>query len=202
MKALDQKFHVLYERVMHQPKKRFRRDSQNWWENYQKKGLEVHNTTKHTIEWTNLIKRTLPKDYSKMGKFVDVTKDEILEFGHTAKETILTCEIDTIPCSYRDFIVTQNSRYGNCFTFNHGLVLIWKYIPNFYLKMNYLRTMGDKLRKTDLIGAKNGLKLILNVNQEEYVGILTELVGIRFSIHSAYQTPFPGSSPWVIDYDS
>ena len=60
--------------------------------------------------------------------------------------------------------------------------------------------MGDKLRKTDLIGAKNGLKLILNVNQDEYVGILTELVGIRFSIHSAYQTPFPGILS--IHYDS
>ena len=54
--------------------------------------------------------------------------------------------------------------------------------------------MGDELRYTELIGSQNGLKLVLNINQDDYTGILTDLAGIRLSIHNAYSVPFPEDS--------
>ena len=52
--------------------------------------------------------------------------------------------------------------------------------------------MGDKLRQTGKIGAKTGLKLIMNIDQDEYVGMLTPVAGVRLAIHNPYRHPFPG----------
>ena len=95
--------------------------------------------------------------------------------GHLAEETILLCEFDQEKCSAANFKVFQNARYGNCFTFNHG-------------------TMGDVVRQTEFTGARFGLKLVLNVNTAEYVGILSPSEGIRVSIHNPYEVSFPESN--------
>ena len=52
--------------------------------------------------------------------------------------------------------------------------------------------MGDKLRETGKVGAKTGLKLIMNIDQDEYVGMLTPVAGVRLAIHNPYRHPFPG----------
>ena len=91
-----------------------------WWLDKKSGSVEAHDVFKHTKEWTELLRRTQPSERAKMGKYVDITRDEIIEFGHNAEETILLCELDNQPCSYKEFKTIQNSRYGNCFTFNHG----------------------------------------------------------------------------------
>ena len=54
--------------------------------------------------------------------------------------------------------------------------------------------MGDVVRQTEFTGARFGLKLVLNVNTAEYVGILSPSEGIRVSIHNPYEVSFPESN--------
>lgn len=51
--------------------------------------------------------------------------------------------------------------------------------------------MGDPIRRTEFTGSQYGLKLVLNVNQSEYVGILSPTAGIRVALHNPYEVPFP-----------
>ena len=53
-------------------------------------------------------------------------------------------------------------------------------------------TLGDTIRETDKTGAKTGLKLLLNIDQDEYVGMLTPVAGARLAIHNPFHRPFPG----------
>ncbi|XP_036401877.1 acid-sensing ion channel 4-A-like [Megalops cyprinoides] len=94
--------------------------------------------------------------------------------GHQLEEMLKSCNFSGQNCSAKDFSVVY-TRYGKCYTFN-----------------------GDKEmpRKTKQGGMGNGLEIMLDIQQDEYLPIWKETnetsleAGIRVQIHSQDEPPY------------
>ncbi|XP_035700287.1 uncharacterized protein LOC118432774 [Branchiostoma floridae] len=122
-------------------------------------------------DWDGFLLSSNTDDYTDITDFSMATREEIAEMGHQKEDLILQCTFDKERCSLDDFKVTQNAKYGNCFTFNHG--------------------EDDKVRTTTKVGAEFGLKLTLSIESDEYVGLFGQDPGAKVTIHSVGSTPFP-----------
>ncbi|KAB5577435.1 hypothetical protein PHYPO_G00209920 [Pangasianodon hypophthalmus] len=94
--------------------------------------------------------------------------------GHQLEDMLKSCNFSGHNCSARDFSVVY-TRYGKCYTFN-----------------------GNKTtsRKTKQGGMGNGLEIMLDIQQDEYLPIWRETnetsleAGIRVQIHSQDEPPY------------
>ncbi|XP_051998599.1 acid-sensing ion channel 4-A [Xyrauchen texanus] len=94
--------------------------------------------------------------------------------GHQLEEMLKSCNFSGQNCSAEDFSVVY-TRYGKCYTFN-----------------------GNKTtsRKTKQGGMGNGLEIMLDIQQDEYLPIWKETnetsleAGIRVQIHSQDEPPY------------
>ncbi|KAM6934673.1 acid-sensing ion channel 4-A isoform 3-T3 [Xenentodon cancila] len=94
--------------------------------------------------------------------------------GHQLEEMLMSCNFSGQNCSVKDFSVVY-TRYGKCYTFN-----------------------GNKttMRKTKQGGMGNGLEIMLDIQQDEYLPIWRETnetsleAGIRVQIHSQDEPPY------------
>nr|XP_034982590.1 acid-sensing ion channel 4 isoform X2 [Zootoca vivipara] len=94
--------------------------------------------------------------------------------GHQIEDMLLDCHFQGKPCGAQDFTPVY-TRYGKCYTFN-----------------------GDrnKPRVTRQSGMGNGLEIMLDIQQEEYLPIWRETnetsfeAGIRVQIHSQDEPPY------------
>ncbi|XP_048049196.1 acid-sensing ion channel 4-A isoform X2 [Megalobrama amblycephala] len=94
--------------------------------------------------------------------------------GHQLEEMLKSCNFSGQNCSAEDFTVVY-TRYGKCYTFN-----------------------GNKStsRKTKQGGMGNGLEIMLDIQQDEYLPIWKETnetsleAGIRVQIHSQDEPPY------------
>ncbi|XP_052578123.1 acid-sensing ion channel 3 isoform X2 [Peromyscus californicus insignis] len=95
--------------------------------------------------------------------------------GHSLEDMLLDCRYRGQPCGPENFTVIF-TRMGQCYTFNSGL-------------------HGAELLTTPKGGAGNGLEIMLDVQQEEYLPIWKDMeetpfeVGIRVQIHSQEEPP-------------
>ncbi|XP_058867543.1 acid-sensing ion channel 1-like isoform X4 [Acipenser ruthenus] len=109
-----------------------------------------------------------PKPFN-MREFFDRT-------GHDIKEMLLYCRYRGETCSAEDFKVIF-TRYGKCYTFNSGLD-------------------GKPLLVTMKGGTGNGLELMLDIQQDEYLPVWGETdetsfeAGIKVQIHTQDEPPF------------
>ncbi|CAH1241014.1 EDIL3 [Branchiostoma lanceolatum] len=122
-------------------------------------------------DWGEFLLSSNTDDYTDITDFSMATREEIAEMGHQKEDLILQCTFDKERCSLDDFKVTQNAKYGNCFTFNHG--------------------EDGVVRNTTKVGAEYGLKLTLSIETDEYVGLFGQDPGAKVTIHSVGSTPFP-----------
>ncbi|CAH1241300.1 ASIC2 [Branchiostoma lanceolatum] len=122
-------------------------------------------------DWAGFLLSSNTDDYTDITDFSMATREEIAEMGHQKEDLILQCTFDKERCSLDDFKVTQNAKYGNCFTFNHG--------------------EDGVVRNTTKVGAEYGLKLTLSIEANEYVGLFGQDPGAKVTIHSVGSTPFP-----------
>ncbi|XP_023695730.1 acid-sensing ion channel 4-A isoform X2 [Paramormyrops kingsleyae] len=94
--------------------------------------------------------------------------------GHQLEEMLKSCNFSGQNCSAKDFSVVY-TRYGKCYTFNGN------------------RTTS---RKTKQGGMGNGLEIMLDIQQDEYLPIWRETnettleAGIRVQIHSQDEPPY------------
>uniref|UniRef100_A0A3P9PHB3 Acid-sensing (proton-gated) ion channel family member 4a n=1 Tax=Poecilia reticulata TaxID=8081 RepID=A0A3P9PHB3_POERE len=94
--------------------------------------------------------------------------------GHQLEEMLMSCNFSGQNCSAEDFSVVY-TRYGKCYTFN-----------------------GNKTtsKKTKQGGMGNGLEIMLDIQQDEYLPIWRETnetsleAGIRVQIHSQDEPPY------------
>ncbi|XP_078661502.1 uncharacterized protein LOC144905635 [Branchiostoma floridae x Branchiostoma belcheri] len=121
-------------------------------------------------DWWGFFQNSQTDDYSDITDISTASKDEIADIGHQRKDFILQCTYDKKRCSLDAFKVSQNSKYGNCFTFNHD-------------QNNVLETTN--------VGAGYGLKLTLNVESDEYIGIFGQDPGVKVTVHTPGSTPLP-----------
>ncbi|XP_013360339.1 PREDICTED: amiloride-sensitive sodium channel subunit beta [Chinchilla lanigera] len=102
--------------------------------------------------------------------FAQVPRRELARMGYQAEHMILACLFGTEPCSYRNFTPIFYPDYGNCYVFNWG--------------------MKEKVLPSANPGAEFGLKLILDIDQEDYVPFLTSTAGARLVLHGQRTYPF------------
>ncbi|XP_069503497.1 amiloride-sensitive sodium channel subunit beta isoform X2 [Ambystoma mexicanum] len=104
--------------------------------------------------------------------FSKLSLEDRVKLGHRPEDTILTCLFAGQPCSYRNFTQIYSPDYGNCFVFNWG-------------------QEGQKLMYSANPGAEFGLKLVLDIDQEEYIPYLQSTAAARLLIHEQRSYPFP-----------
>ncbi|XP_037671139.1 amiloride-sensitive sodium channel subunit beta isoform X2 [Choloepus didactylus] len=102
--------------------------------------------------------------------FSQVPPQQLVEMGYPAERMILACLFGAEPCSHRNFTAIFHPDYGNCFIFNWG--------------------MKEKALPSSNPGAEFGLKLILDIGQEDYVPFLTSTAGARLMLHEQKSYPF------------
>ncbi|TKC46564.1 hypothetical protein EI555_001853 [Monodon monoceros] len=102
--------------------------------------------------------------------FAQVPNQELVAMGYSAEQLILACLFGAEACTYRNFTPIFHPDYGNCYIFNWG--------------------MKEKALPSANPGAEFGLKLILDVGQEDYVPFLTSTAGARLMLHEQMSYPF------------
>ncbi|XP_053322057.1 acid-sensing ion channel 3 [Spea bombifrons] len=96
--------------------------------------------------------------------------------GHSMEEMILECRYRNRECGAENFTVVY-TRYGKCYTFNSG-------------------QDGQELLYTLKGGTGNGLELMLDIQQDEYLPVFGETdetsleAGVKVQIHSQEEPPF------------
>ncbi|XP_066239511.1 amiloride-sensitive sodium channel subunit beta isoform X1 [Saccopteryx leptura] len=102
--------------------------------------------------------------------FSQVPTQELVKMGYPGEQLILACLFGAEPCSYRNFTSLFHPDYGNCYIFNWG--------------------MTEKALPSANPGVEFGLKLILDIGQEDYVPFLTSTAGARLLLHEQRSFPF------------
>ncbi|CAD5218834.1 unnamed protein product [Bursaphelenchus okinawaensis] len=97
-------------------------------------------------------------------------KDVREKISYKLNEFVLRCSFNGEDCDEeRDFQLHMDPEFGNCYTFN----------------------FNDSVElKNSRAGPMYGLRLLLNVNQSDYLPT-TEAVGVRLVVHEQDQEPFP-----------
>nr|XP_021527973.1 amiloride-sensitive sodium channel subunit beta [Aotus nancymaae] len=102
--------------------------------------------------------------------FAQVPQQELVEMSYRGEQMILACLFGAEPCNYRNFTSIFYPHYGNCYIFNWG--------------------MTEKALPSANPGTEFGLKLILDIGQEDYVPFLTSTAGVRLMLHEQRSYPF------------
>ena len=92
---------------------------------------------------------------------------------HQAKDLIVECTYAGEDCNHNDFSEVL-TRLGYCYTFNSGLA-------------------DGPVLKSQGIGIRYGLSLVLNIEQDEYLDFpfALESAGVRVSVHPQDEPPVP-----------
>uniref|UniRef100_A0A671TYZ9 Acid sensing ion channel subunit 1 n=1 Tax=Sparus aurata TaxID=8175 RepID=A0A671TYZ9_SPAAU len=104
------------------------------------------------------------------------TTEMMGRLGHQLEDMLLECRFRGETCTYKNFS-TIYTRYGKCYTFNSGLD-------------------GNPLLTTLKGGTGNGLEIMLDIQQDEYLPVWGETdetsyeAGIKVQIHSQDEPPF------------
>uniref|UniRef100_A0A672LND9 Acid-sensing ion channel 1-like n=1 Tax=Sinocyclocheilus grahami TaxID=75366 RepID=A0A672LND9_SINGR len=121
----------------------------------------------HSGYWMDIIP---PPDYQ-----LDTT-EMIGRLGHQLEDMLLDCRFRGENCTYKNFTPIY-TRYGKCYTFNSGLD-------------------GNPLLTTLKGGTGNGLEIMLDIQQDEYLPVWGDTdetsyeAGIKVQIHSQDEPPF------------
>uniref|UniRef100_A0A8C7U7R2 Acid-sensing ion channel 1-like n=1 Tax=Oncorhynchus mykiss TaxID=8022 RepID=A0A8C7U7R2_ONCMY len=105
------------------------------------------------------------------------TTEMIGRLGHQLEDMLLECRFRGENCTHQNF-TTIYTRYGKCYTFNSGLD-------------------GNPLLTTLKGGTGNGLEIMLDIQQDEYLPVWGETdetsyeAGIKVQIHTQSEPPFP-----------
>ncbi|XP_011916392.1 PREDICTED: amiloride-sensitive sodium channel subunit beta isoform X3 [Cercocebus atys] len=102
--------------------------------------------------------------------FAQVPQQELVEMSYPGEQMILACLFGAEPCNYRNFTSIFYPHYGNCYIFNWG--------------------MTEKALPSANPGTEFGLKLILDIGQEDYVPFLASTAGVRLMLHEQRSYPF------------
>ncbi|NWI70810.1 SCNNB protein, partial [Todus mexicanus] len=95
---------------------------------------------------------------------------ERIRMGYQAEDMILACLYGAEPCNYKNFTQIYHPDHGNCYIFNWG--------------------MEEEALNSSNPGAEFGLKLILDISQQDYIPYLSSAAGARLMLHQQKSFPF------------
>ncbi|KAM8960099.1 epithelial sodium channel subunit beta [Pelodytes ibericus] len=104
--------------------------------------------------------------------FSKVPISQRIDLGFKAEDMILTCLFSGQACSYRNFTHIYDPDYGNCYIFNWG-------------------QEGQDLLISASPGADFGLRLVLDIEQDEYIPFPQTTAAARLILHHQRSFPFP-----------
>ncbi|XP_037392983.1 acid-sensing ion channel 1C isoform X4 [Pygocentrus nattereri] len=116
-------------------------------------------------------------DYNLPAHYEPNTTEMISRLGHQLEDMLLECRFRGENCTYKNF-TTIYTRYGKCYTFNSGLD-------------------GNPLLTTLKGGTGNGLEIMLDIQQDEYLPVWGDTdetsyeAGVKVQVHSQSEPPFP-----------
>ncbi|XP_032930117.1 amiloride-sensitive sodium channel subunit beta [Catharus ustulatus] len=93
-----------------------------------------------------------------------------IRMGYQAEDMILACLYGAEPCNYKNFTQIYHPDHGNCYIFNWG--------------------MDEEALNSSNPGAEFGLKLILDISQQDYIPYLSSAAGARLMLHQQKSFPF------------
>ncbi|NXP47267.1 SCNNB protein, partial [Heliornis fulica] len=99
-----------------------------------------------------------------------VPLQERIGMGYQAEDMILACLYGAEPCNYKNFTQIYHPDHGNCYIFNWG--------------------MDEEALNSSNPGAEFGLKLILDISQQDYIPYLSSAAGARLMLHQQKSFPF------------
>ncbi|XP_015149983.2 amiloride-sensitive sodium channel subunit beta isoform X5 [Gallus gallus] len=99
-----------------------------------------------------------------------VPLQERIRMGYQAEDMILACLYGAEPCNYKNFTQIYHPDHGNCYIFNWG--------------------MDKEALNSSNPGAEFGLKLILDISQQDYIPYLSSAAGARLMLHQQKSFPF------------
>ncbi|XP_050712337.1 amiloride-sensitive sodium channel subunit alpha-like isoform X2 [Eriocheir sinensis] len=162
------------------------------WEEEWVVGFENETLSPEQVSGIFEASRTL--DFSDLLGLYSPSKEDIRRFSPEANNFIKTCSYDRRPCSSNQFHMWISDVYGMCYTFNS----VHREIQ---LRKNN-KTVKAKARKTTSTGPLNGLRLTLNVNEDQYLSLLSPDIGVRVIVHSPHQLPFPEEEGFNVSPDN
>uniref|UniRef100_A0A9J8CEQ7 Acid-sensing ion channel 1C n=1 Tax=Cyprinus carpio carpio TaxID=630221 RepID=A0A9J8CEQ7_CYPCA len=115
-------------------------------------------------------------NYSPPPDYQFSTTEMIDRLGHQLEDMLLDCRFRGENCTHKNFTPIY-TRYGKCYTFNSGLD-------------------GNPLLTTLKGGTGNGLEIMLDIQQDEYLPVWGDTdetsyeAGIKVQIHSQDEPPF------------
>ncbi|XP_033854571.1 acid-sensing ion channel 1C isoform X3 [Acipenser ruthenus] len=114
--------------------------------------------------------------YTPLAHFVVNTTEMMNRLSHQMDEMLLECKFQGGNCTFKNFTPIY-TRYGKCYTFNSGLD-------------------GNPILTTLKGGTGNGLEIMLDIQQDEYLPVWGETdetsyeAGVKVQIHSQDEPPF------------
>ncbi|XP_078360038.1 acid-sensing ion channel 2-like [Oculina patagonica] len=99
--------------------------------------------------------------------------------GHTFEDMVLSCTYRGVSCRNFSSVFWKtfwHYKYGNCYVFNSGKTKTGENAP---------------ILKSNKPGPSHGLTLELNIEQEQYIDLLSPEAGIKMDISTQGEMPFP-----------
>ncbi|GFY34339.1 amiloride-sensitive sodium channel subunit alpha [Trichonephila clavipes] len=124
-----------------------------------------------SVQFNGDLRKKLGQNENFLDKYFKQSIDNKWKYGHQYKDLIEECSFRDKSCE-NHFSLLNNSRYGNCFTFN---------------KLNGLSVTSAS---ASLFGSAKGLELVLNAEINDYVAI-SHTVEFRIVIHDPFEEPDP-----------
>ena len=104
------------------------------------------------------------------------TQLEQIDYTHVIKSDIRGlighCRFGGQDCDFANDFNFTITRLGICYTFNSG-------------------RSGQEIRKVNGSGVRNGLQLLLNINQNDYTATTAGDAGVKIAVHSQSEPPLP-----------
>ncbi|XP_063712493.1 uncharacterized protein LOC134840541 isoform X2 [Symsagittifera roscoffensis] len=159
----------------------------NFWENYDTwynsyDPYDHYDDNMAPYDWIEAYEKSNKPDYSDFRSFALFTQNEVKFFGTQAVDFIAQCTFDGRVCSYDSFQTYQNPKYGNCFLFN-----------TIFEQSVMSDGSFQGIRSTSRTGQEYGLKVTLFIDEEEYIGVLSQNVGAQVLLTSPNAVPLPES---------
>ncbi|XP_072027739.1 uncharacterized protein [Amphiura filiformis] len=126
------------------------------------------------VDWKSFFTFSQYPDYQDLRDVLHLTRAEIRDYGHQFDDFILECTYDESGCDERNFTLLESDDYGNCYTFNYN--------PS-----------GRDVYSTKT-GPNYGLRLIMNLQQDEYISLTGPEAGIRVTLTPRNVRPSPGEN--------
>ncbi|XP_071964199.1 acid-sensing ion channel 2-like [Antedon mediterranea] len=113
----------------------------------------------------------------------DQNLEERKKLGHQIKDLLVSCSWAGFACSHENFTFEYfNSFHGNCYTFNR--------------KKDKISDFTTKRTKSS--GPSSGLRLVLFIEQDEYLYDVSSSAGVRVVVHDQNRMPFPEDEGYFV----